>query len=292
MKKTLIFSILISSCIFLSSCKGGGDTESLTEQTKSVTGQSGTVEVLPDSTSEPIPAVSEEESYFWKQDNTLLNADPIDKSLDCKGIILDRAASLQTLMSSYLSYDKNSLAFELGEYRSTGGEAGAYKVISDEFDSYEGFRELFSDWIYEGYIDKICSWNPRICEMDNELYFVEPVGGYIGTLETWYLGFDVADDRIVGHFARLKGVEAGTIDAEYLNDESNYSFYDITVQNIDGKYVLTDCRGEDNDMYYRLHGWCYNSGAADRSLITNEKVKPVVVLVGDFIPEYTNTTGN
>lgn len=37
---------------------------------------------------------------------------------------------------------------------------------------------------------------------------------------------------------------------------------------------MNDYRGAYIDMYYQLHGWRYNSGTADRMLITNERIEP------------------
>lgn len=205
-------------------------------------------------------------------DQTVEECDPIDKSLNCEEILLDRAESLQILMCDYLNYDRREVVFEIGEEDENG-----YPVLSDWLKTYDDFKRLFSDKIYGDYLDNICSWYTRLTEIDGRLYRIEPigVGAYIGTFETWYLGYEVTDKKIIGHFARLGGVEdIGLDDPEYLNDESNYSFYDITVQNIGGQYVLTDCKGDDPRDYYTLHGWCYNAGRADRSLITNEKVKP------------------
>ena len=118
------------------------------------------------------------------------------------------------------------------------------------------------------------------------MYFQECLSSYIGSLESWYLGYEVTDYSIVGHFARLNGlpqdVEANALNsAEYLNDEQNYEFYDITIHNINGEYLLTDCYTLPRAPYTSYnspdpdgHGLFYNNGKADRSLITNEKVKP------------------
>ncbi len=258
-------------CLTLCSCK---------QNDKVVLPHSDTSQSIVD-----VSSVSEEQQPpFFEWDNTLSECQPIDKSLDCEAILLDRAEQLHIMMSDYLNVDKTKLSFGLGEYMPTDGHIGSYKVVSDEIKTYDDFRSLFSDSIYGGYIDKICSWNPRLQEVDGELYFFEPAGGYIGSMETWYLDCEVTDDKIIGHFAELCGVEdIGIGDAEYLNDESNYKFYEIVVQNVNGQYVLTDCGGSDGRSYYTTHGWLYNLGAADRSLITNEKVKPKETAEGDLV---------
>lgn len=223
--------------------------------------------------------IQQEEIYFFMEDNTLTDCEPIDMSLNCEEILLDRANYLYGLVNGFLNCDKDELVFGLEE-GFTDGQVTAYRVMSDSIKSRDTIKKLFSAKIYEGYIDKIISYNPSFFENNGELYFIESTDSYVGTFETWYLGYDVTDDKIIGHFAVLGGVEdIGTDDAEYLNDENNYSFYDIIIQNVDGEYVLTDCNGDDfNKLYYRLHGWCYNSGKADRKLITNEKLKPKYII--------------
>ena len=216
------------------------------------------------------------ETYFFMEDNTLADCDPIDKSLNCEEILLNRADSLQKLMTEYLNHDEKRLCFDLGETIEIEKGLYAKKVISDKIKSKDDIKNIFSEKIYEEYTDKLCSFNPSFLEIEDELYFIEADSGLLGVFETWYLGYDVTDDKIIGHFAVLEGIEdIGLDDAEYLNDESNYDFYDITVQNVDGKYVITDCNAENTKgFYFYHHGYYYNSGKADRTLITNENVKP------------------
>lgn len=279
MKKCrVLLSFLL--CLSFCSCNHSSDpvSQASTQTPVQTERSSASSEISLTETSESVKqfTVKGEDPPFYLQDQRIENCEPIDKSLDCEAILLDRAENLRIMMSNYLSYDKDRLAFDLGETYITHGQAEAFKVVSDTLKTYADFKALFSDKIYGGYIDKICSYTPQLAEQDGELFFVESVGGYIGTFETWYLGFEVTDKEIIGHFAKLGGVEdIGLEDSEYLNDESNYSFYDIIVQNVDGQYVLTDCNGDNpKETYYRMHGWLYNSGKADRSLITNEKVKP------------------
>lgn len=274
-------------CLLLCSCKANEPTVSTSSELES---SSSATDYSNNGIEKPIADVDNDTTYdtnlkpevyekpFFEFDNTLSDCLPIDKSLDCEKIMLDAAEKLSVMMSNYLNVDVTKLVFELGEPLTDDGQVMAYRVISNDIKTTDDFINLFSDSIYDGYIEKICTWSPRLEEIDGELCFVGSVGGYIGSMETWYLGCDVTDDEIIGHFAELRGIEnIGFDDAEYLNDENNYGFYDIIVQNVSGKYVLTDCRGLDNKMYYRIHGWLYNLGMADRNLITNAKVKPYAI---------------
>ena len=174
------------------------------------------------------------------------------------------------------------MAYKFGEaiYNEYEMSIGA-KVISDEMSCYSEFKAMFADCIYGDFFDWISTHSlVKMFDIDGVLYGSPHEGGLLGVVETWYLGCDVQDDRIVGHFAELRGMgEPEEKTAEYLNDESNYWFYDITVQCVNGAYVITSCReitsGRDYD-YSDVHGIFYNSGFADRSLITNEKVAPKV----------------
>lgn len=289
MKKYRIASLCTCLCLLLCSCNGDSGTASPVSETTApnesnitslttvseptVPTESSITSLTTTAAPTKTEPVSTTEIPFFLVDQTVEECDPIDKSLNCEEILLDRAESLQILMCNYMNFDRRNVVFEIGEWDGNG-----YPVLSDWLKTYDDFKNLFSDKIYGGYLDLLCSWAPRLSEIDGRLYLIEPEGvdAYLGTFETWYLGYEVTDKKIIGHFARLGGVEdIGLDDPEYLNDESNYSFYDITVQNIDGQYVLTDCKGHDpSRMYYHLHGWCYNAGRADRSLITNEKVKP------------------
>lgn len=280
MKKDRIASLCACLCLLFCSCNGASGTasqpapnESSTASLTTVPSESSITSLITTAAPTDTEPVSTTEIPFFLVDQTVEECDPIDKSLNCEEILLDRAESLQILMRDYLRYDPRQVVFEIGEWDGNG-----YPVLSDWLKTYDDFKNLFSDKIYGDYLDRLCSWSPRLSEIDGRLYLIEPEGvnAYLGTFETWYLGYEITDEKIIGHFARLGGVEdIGLDDPEYLNDESNYSFYDITVQNINGQYVLTDCNGDDpQEAYYSLHGWCYNAGRADRSLITNEKVKP------------------
>ncbi len=219
---------------------------------------------------------------YFKNYTPPQNCGKIDRSLDCGQIVLDRADALKKMMRNYYYGDQTELTYKKGDEELINKlNCSGYKVVSDEFKTYSEFKGLFNNSIYDKYIDMInYSWgfiNYGFREIDGELYICYlGGGGPRGTAETWYLGYDVEDDRIIGHFAELLA-DVGSnepLTAEFLNDESNYNFYEIIIQNVDGNYVITNCVGSDNQHYYLEHGLCYNSGFADRSLITNPKVMP------------------
>ena len=134
----------------------------------------------------------------------------------------------------------------------------------------------------------------KLLDINGELYFSESMSGVLGINESWYIGYDVYDNKIVGHFAQLgwggEGDNYGVDEPDFLNDRSSYNFYDIIVQNIGGKYVITDCRNTDPEKNYitvaEEHGLFWNCGTVDRSLITNEKVMPA-----EYTPKRTGTSG-
>ncbi|MBP3856386.1 MAG: hypothetical protein IK990_12335 [Ruminiclostridium sp.] len=204
-------------------------------------------------------------------------AEPIDMTLDCEQILLDKAEKLHEMISGWGNVDRSALAFELGEKADDFiSNDGAYKVISDKVRTYADFKALYDSDIYGEYIDALM-WE-YLLEVNGTLYYIDPMSGLLGTYETWYIGCDVTEDAIVGHFAILcwGDEDNETTNAEFLNDVSHYKFYDINVQNVGGNYVITSC-GDGNDIILGKvmeHGLYYNSGAADRSLITNEAVKP------------------
>ena len=203
----------------------------------------------------------------------------IDKTLGCEQIILDKAEKLKEMISGWCDFDDSRLLCEKGEiYKDFYGWSGAYKVVSDTVKTYADFKALYENDIYGAYIDNIM-WE-YLVDINGELHYIEPLDSYLGIYETWYIGYEVTDDAIIGHFAALTWGEPHDIDlknAEYLNDLSRYQFYDITVRNADGKYVITDVSGIVGDTVYKFaepHGLFYDLGEADRSLITNEAVKP------------------
>ena len=209
-----------------------------------------------------------------------IECDPIDMSLDCEKILLEKAEILHTLIYKYLNNETDKLAYKYGE-RCTDEEGNIIgaKIVSDEMSNYAEYKSLFTDSIYGDYFDYINTQSiSTLFDIDGVLCGSVGQSGLLGTDETWYLGYDVENDKIIGHFAELRGLgEPEEKAAEYLNDENNYWFYDITVQKMDGEYVITDCREKSsgsNYDYFNEHGLYYNSGFADRNLITNEAVKP------------------
>lgn len=206
------------------------------------------------------------------------NHSKIDRTLDCEQIMLDRAETLKNMISNYYNSDVTKLAFKTSGLKSVKYFSEFMReVLSDEFSSYSEFKELFNDSVYDDYIDYINYSCGGFKEIQGEFYFSSWVnGGRRGTGETWYLDYDIEDDRIIGHFAEfvydVSQQEKPT--AEQLNDENNYNFYDIIIQNIDGNYVITEITSPNSYYYYEIHGMCYNNGYVDRSLITNPKVKP------------------
>ena len=221
---------------------------------------------------------------------TDIEGDDIDMSLDFDRLILDKADEVQKLFNGYLRFTGGdaytrgdpadpSVAEKLG---SPG--AGAMPVISDDIKTVADIKDRLTESIYGGYADYLLYGNYG--EVDGQLYHLEQIrGSWLGVSETWYTGYDVYDDSIVGHFAVLLWAPGDDFDQinnpDFLNDINSYEFYDITIKNIDGKYVVTDCRGTrtgsgqkiDYD-YLECHGCYYNYREADRSLITNEQVKP------------------
>lgn len=224
--------------------------------------------------------------------NWATQGEPIDTSLDCERILLDRAETLQELYTDYLNNNSHP-AFTLEPY--TGGDFyDAGKVISDDMHTYADFKAKFADSIDGWYFDALNTQSPRMLDIDGELYFSESMSGVLGINESWYIGYDVFDNKIVGHFAQLgwggEGDNYGVDEPDFLNDKNSYNFYDIIVQNIGGKYVITDCRNTDPQRNYisvaREHGMFWNCGVVDRSLITNERVMPA-----EYTPKRTGTSG-
>ncbi len=212
--------------------------------------------------------------YSW----TNVKADKIDQYADPWDIVLEKAERLQTLSNNYLHYVEENLAYEIGDWVEGENIHDTYEVISEEMKTYEDFKNLFSDSVHGEFFDYINTGRPRLTEIDGKLCYTETMGGYLGIIESWFIGYDWDDDKITGHFAALKGIDdIECNNAEHLNDINNYQFYDIVIQNVDGKYVITDCYNAEtgnNEDSYQTHGYFYNSGLVDRTLITNEKVMP------------------
>ena len=293
MNLTRIIPLCLSLCL-LCSCAGADYSERTqlpTEEsiasdeiapfTESTSDESAATDEL--SATEEAALDSNEKYHGFYEYESSLNPEecsPIDKSLDCEQILLDRAEALHRLMADYMNY-VDCLVYEVDRNKSEpiGGQAVKYPITKSEFKTYAEFKALFADSIYGDYFDKVCTKDcPRMLEEDGHMYYVAPSSGYgVDCVETWYLSATVTDYKIVGHFVLLRALEAFPEEyntPEYLNNVDNYEFYDITVQNVDGKYLLTDCYGSKGYDYYRSHGWLYNKHWADRSLITNPAVKP------------------
>ena len=289
-----IIPLCLSLCL-LCSCAGANYSESALptteenvvsdEETQSFTEESafseGTQTDFSDNLNIFLPYYCPDD-LFYSYSNSLPpeECSPIDKSLDCEQLLLDRAEALHRLMADYMNY-VDCLVYEVDRNKSEpiGGQAVKYPITQSEFKTYAEFKALFADSIYGDFFDKVCTKDcPRMLEEDGHMYYVAPSSGYgVDCVETWYLSATVTDYKIVGHFVLLRALEAFPEEyntPEYLNNVDNYEFYDITVQNVDGQYLLTDCYGSKGYDYYRSHGWLYNKHWADRSLITNPEVKP------------------
>ena len=278
--------VLIAACLMLGACneaKTGtaapatSTTTAATSEVTTTTAETTTAGTTTTTTAEKeeVDNVVEPEQIEYTADG--IECDPIDKSLDCEQLMLDKADKLHEMISGWCNIDKKALAFEVGDQcESFQGWDGVYKVVSDTVKTYEDFKALYENDIYGAYIDALtCEY---LIDIGGELYYIKPMSGLLGTYETWYMGCDVTDDAIVGHFAILcwGDEDDETQNANFLNDTSNYRFYDIKVQNVGGKYVITSC-GDENDITLGSvfdHGLFYNSGIANRTLITNEAVKP------------------
>jgi predicted small lipoprotein YifL len=252
-----LFSVITMLCLFLASC--GQATSNKTTAPAA------------DTTAAIERIVSGNENEPNMDSSNGENAD-----VNFEEIILERASDLHELVYQYMNIDKSKLCFQLGDIQKIDEDYNAYEVLSDKISKYSDFKELYSDTISGDYFDYITEgWFE---DVNGKLFYIEPIGGLLGTYETWYIGYEVKEDQIIGHFAELKwGDNENDINnSDFLNDISNYNFYDIIVEKIDDKYVITNCIivGEENQDNHEPHGIYYNSGIVDRSLITNEKLKP------------------
>ena len=214
-----------------------------------------------------------------------IECDPIDKSLDCEKILLEKADEIKKLFGDFLWLGSGD-AFEFGVWEHVKGfptHLDAKEARSDEIKTIADIKSRLNESIYDKYTDHLMQG--QYGEADGKLYRLEGArGSWLGVNETWYIGYDVTDDKIIGHFAVLgwgDDYDYGVKNPDHLNDINSYEFYDITVQNVGGKYVVTDVRGTTKGdgtpipyEYFECHGCYYNCNAADRSLITNEVVKP------------------
>lgn len=272
MNKTLCLAAAASLCLLLCGCNG------ISSNSDSIQNSTNSEKTITQSSSD-LSNNSNDTSYDTYVNNYVepVQTAKIDNSLDCGKIVLDSADTLKNIVSGYYNNDIDKLLFKT-EKKNNGGFDFAKIVVSENFNSYSDFKKLFDNSIYEKYIDLINYSGNGFREKDGVLYYSDYVnGGNRGTAETWCVGYDVEESRIIGHFAELKADIASpeTVTADFLNDKNNYRFYDIIIQNIDGNYVVTNCVDSENNQCFSEHGLCYNSGFADRSLVTNPEVLPI-----------------
>ena len=210
-----------------------------------------------------------------------VQGESVDLGIDYESLVLDRAQTLAALVRDYCG-NESEIELELGDiyeelYKSSGGRIAYRKVISPHISSLADISNMFDDKIYGAFVYHTVS--ERLREIEGELYYTGDQE-YPDTMETWYLGAEMTDGEITGHFAELKwgrdGVnESDPKNAEFLNDINNYAFYDITIKNTHGVYIVTDCRYTDGskEQCRLTHGY-YNKGIADRSLITDARIMP------------------
>lgn len=202
--------------------------------------------------------------------------EPVDRNLDLEHILLDRAHEIQVLYKDFLC-DGSSDAFELGEWEHVDGfpmSLGSCPVISDDIKTVDDIKSRFNKSIYEGYTEKLMYH--QYGEANGKLYRLGGTeGGRRGT-ESWYIGCDIEDDKVVGHFVILGWAEED-ITAEFINDETHYDYYDIVMRNIDGQYLITNVVSTEYPDWdnFKAHGFFYDIGVVDRSLITNDAIKPL-----------------
>ncbi|MCM1334927.1 MAG: hypothetical protein NC084_09935 [Bacteroides sp.] len=200
-------------------------------------------------------------------------------------ILLEKAQQFHDLMRDYLNTDEKKLVFELG----SSGYGGIYlNVISDTLTDYRSIKEIFTEALSDDYADFMLRDNedlPRFKEADGVLYFAQSESSYIGTLDTWCVGYEETENRIIGRFASLNGVPGhpeGEPDEAYLNDLGNYWFYNLTLEKFPEGYRITDCRTVGGEREYYAYGkhTFYHSGVADLSKITEPALLPI-----DFTPD-------
>ncbi|MCM1334926.1 MAG: hypothetical protein NC084_09930 [Bacteroides sp.] len=195
-------------------------------------------------------------------------------------ILLEKAQQFHDLMRDYLNTDEKKLVFELG----SSGYDGIYlNVISDTLTDYRSVKEIFTEALSDDYADYLlCDkfGTLKFKEENGVLYFAPSESSYIGTLDTWCVGYEETEDRIIGRFASLNGVPGhpeGEPDEAYLNDLRNYWFYNLTLEKFPEGYRITDCRVTDSEKKYPAYGehTFYHSGAADLSKITEPALLPI-----------------
>lgn len=275
MNKTFFLAAAASLCLILCGCSKTEINSNLSQN--SANSENSITQNNSDNDVQNINSNAANYNIYVKNYSTPAQTSIIDSNVDCKKIVLNSANALKNMISDYYNSDANKLTFKTQD-NSNGDFDFAKIVVSENFNSYSDFKKLFDNSVYEKYIDLINYSGNGFREKDGVLYYSDYVnGGNRGTAETWCVGYDTEEGRIIGHFAELKADIASpeTVTAEFLNDVNNYRFYDIIIQNIDDNYVVTNCADSENNQCFSEHGLCYNSGFADRSLITNPEVLPI-----------------
>ncbi len=194
-------------------------------------------------------------------------------------ILLEKAQQFHDLMRDYLNTDDDLLIFDLGH---DGCDQNYLNVISDMLTDYQSVKDIFTEALSDDYADYMLRDRtnfPVFMEKNNVLYFAPSESTYIGYIDSWCVGYEETESKIVGRFASLGGVPGhpeGNPDEEYLNDLGNYLFYNITLEKFPEGYRITDCMTDQNPPYlaYGRHTF-YHSGVADLSKITNPELLPI-----------------
>lgn len=195
----------------------------------------------------------------------------------CDDIVIENAQSLKRLVTDYLNPNEESLVFRLDE--DSRAPYVYRKVLDDKINTMVKIKKIFSTTVCDEYIKYLLSdkFFPAYKEENGSLYCAMSETAPIGTLESWYCGYDVDKDRIIGHFAALHDpLGIIEIDQDFINDIKNYTFYNIALRNENGNYMIERCYTDGNIPYdySQVHGLFYDCGEIDKSLITNDKIKP------------------
>lgn len=234
-------------------------------------------------------STSEATSNIESAEETLIfDLDTTDSEYNA--IVMRIADKFQMLLNRYLPVScylgVAEPEFELGIPLDNSG--GFYEVISDKIYSYQSLKNEFSDVVSDEYADFILKDNiPCYKEVDNKLYFCRSESSCIGSLDAWYLGCKFDGKNIKGYFATLLGIEAEWAqDADFVNNPSNYHYYEIVLEMIDGNWKICDIKYMYNDFSYSntqntydsngyvIHGCFYNAGIANKDLIEYKTAIP------------------
>lgn len=205
-------------------------------------------------------------------------------------IVMRIADKFQMLLKRYLPVScylgVAESEFDLGIPLDNSG--GYYEVISDKICSYQSLKNEFSDVVSGEYADFILKDNiPCYKEVDDKLYFCRSESSCIGFLDAWYLGCKYDGKNIKGYFAALLGMEAEWAqDADFVNNPSNYHYYEIVLEMVDDNWIICDIKYMYSDFSYSntqktfdsngyvIHNCFYNAGIADKDLIEYKTAIP------------------